>query len=752
MGSKGGAVAGYRYYLGLHFGLHHGPCDALLEVRAGDRTAWSGSQTVSGPISISSPMLFGGDTKEGGVQGTLDVMMGEASQGVNAYLLAQQGNPQPAYRGLVTVVYRGGSAFPPGLIGANNPYPKPWSFRTRRTVKGWNADNCWNPTKAAITLSSGVVGMNPAHIVYETLTNPDWGMGYPRSALDDAFFTAAALQLYNEGFGLCLLWNRQDSIEAFLQKVMDYIAGVLVTSPVTGLFQLKLIRGGYDPSLLPVFTADDVIELTDKEDASITGNVNEMWVKYFDPLTKTKQSVSLQALGAVTAQGVVISDYKDFTGIATADLAARVCQRELAASSIPLKRMQIKFKRSAYLLTPGDLFKFTFPDAALSNVICRVGDVDSGTLLDGSIAVTAIEDVFSMPTDTYLVAQPSGWTAPNDHPVAPTVYQVYEPDYRQLYRALGAAAAAALPAGAAYDGLLIGRPNSLQQSYTLFTDSGPGYVNHGVDHFAPTALLSLAIQPFDVTLVLISMVDVSQVLVGDSLYIVDGSNWELCQLTAINYLTGVCTVTRGCVDSLAHAHAGAVRIWFPDRFIGSDQIEYFSGETIHNKPCSNAPLGTLDISLAPVINEVAVGRALAPYPPAYMTINGTRWDLVAGPLAGAVAIAWRARNRITQADTLVDQTAASVTAEAGTTYTLDVYDNTSNTLLQHFAGLTGLSQSFTVGSATAVVRVELWAVRAGVASLQKQIATFSYANPSVGITSEVPDQLDTEGSVDLYTE
>src|SRR5207248_878355 len=203
MGSKGGQVTGYRYYLGLHFGLHHGPCDALLEVRAGDRTAWAGTQAVSGQVSIDSPMLFGGDTKEGGVSGTLDVMMGEASQGVNAYLLAQQGNPQPAYRGLMTVVFRGGSATPPGLIGANNPYPKPWSFRTQRTVKGWNGDTCWNPTKCAIVLSSGVVAMNPAHIVYETLTNPDWGMGYPTSAIDDAVFTAAALQLYNEGFGLC---------------------------------------------------------------------------------------------------------------------------------------------------------------------------------------------------------------------------------------------------------------------------------------------------------------------------------------------------------------------------------------------------------------------------------------------------------------------------------------------------------------------------------------------------------------------
>ena len=46
------------------------------------------------------------------------------------------------------------------------------------------------------TIISDVTAMNPAHIIYQCLTDTAWGMGYPTSALDDASFTAAANTLY----------------------------------------------------------------------------------------------------------------------------------------------------------------------------------------------------------------------------------------------------------------------------------------------------------------------------------------------------------------------------------------------------------------------------------------------------------------------------------------------------------------------------------------------------------------------------
>lgn len=718
--------------------------DGLTEIRAGDRTAWAGLQHGNGTISISAPALFGGDQKEGGILGELDVLFGGPTQGVNSYLLAKQGNPQSAHRGVTTVVYKG------GLIGANNPYPKPWSFRLRRTVSGWFNNAPWYPEVAAVTLSSGVIGMNPAHIIYETLTNPDWGMGYPGAALDDAVFRAAALALFNEGFGINMLWNRQDTIEAFLQKIVDYIAGVVVTSPATGLFQLKLIRGDYTVGSLPVFTEADVIEVVDKEDNAITNGVNEMWIKFFDPISKQTQSVALQALGSVQSQGVVISDRKEFTGIATADLAARVCQRELRATTVPLKRFQFKGKRSFYKLTPGDVFVMNFAAIGLSSVVFRMGEIDTGTLLDGSIAINAVEDVFSMPNDTYIAVQTSGWTPPNNNPVAAVNYLGYEADFRTVYKQLGATIANALPPAVGFCGAFLARPDPLCQSYGVYTVVGGGpYAFHATAHFSPTGVLAGSIGVFDTTMTINTMIDVTEVAIGSACLIVDMVA-ELVRIDAINPSTGVCTIGRGCVDTVASLHTAAARVYFLDGFLGSDGIEYTVGETVHNKDCPNAPLGQLDLSLAPVVDVAIAGRALLPYPPALPKINGTRFDLATAP-TGAFTLSWIERNRLTQADVMVDQTAATVTPEAGTTYTIRVIDTAGPTLLRTFTGLTGTSQLINAG-ASAALSIELEAVRGGLTSLEHWAIPVTFTSGSVAMTDESGVALTDESGVAIFSE
>lgn len=619
---KSAQVAGYTYYLGLHFGLAHGPVDEFLEIRAGDRSAWTGSATGSGTIVINAPNLFGGPQKEGGIVGNFDVMMGEDTQLANIYLSRVQGPPQPGYRGILSGVFNGSGTFgtfptitQSGQIGANNPYPKPWSFRFRRALKGWSGGTAWNPTTAAVTLSSGVVGMNPAHIVYEVLTNPDWGMGYPSSALDLTVFTASALQLFTEGFGLCLLWNRQDSIDSFLQTIMNYTAGVLVTSPITGLFQYKLVRGGYDVSTLPVFTQADVLQLKEKEDSTLTGAVNELWVKYYDPLAKQEQSVALQALGSVQSQGVVVTDTRTYTGIATQDLAARVCQRDLAATTVPLKRLTATFKRTAYLLTPGDVFVFSFPAAGLDAVVMRVGEIDTGTLIDGSITMSIMQDIYSLPSDTYIAPQTSGWVPPNNHPIAATLFQAYEADFRTLYKFLGAAAADALPPLVGYAGLLVARPDSLCQTYALATEvGGAAYTAaNQTELFAPVGEIATSIGAFDTSMTLNTLIDIAHAPLPCAALIVDGTTGnEIVNVTAFNATSGVATIARGCVDTVAWPHGAGVQVYFLDNYVGSDGEQYTLSEVVHQKPLPNAPLGQLDISLATDAPVTIAGRAPAP--------------------------------------------------------------------------------------------------------------------------------------------
>lgn len=146
VGGKGGSqTIGYKYYLGMHQALCHGPIDAITRITCDDRIAWEGINT-GGPSIINAPELFGGEKREGGVSGTIDIEMGESTQGQNSYLVNQLGSLIPAYRRVVAAVFR-------QCYLGNNPYLKPWRFRGQRIFVRQDGLAQWYPEKAAVTSS-----------------------------------------------------------------------------------------------------------------------------------------------------------------------------------------------------------------------------------------------------------------------------------------------------------------------------------------------------------------------------------------------------------------------------------------------------------------------------------------------------------------------------------------------------------------------------------------------------------------------
>ena len=73
--SSGGdscSTIGYRYYAGLHLIFCHA-IDKLINIGVGDKIAWSGEVTANQTLQINQPQLFGGDDREGGIVGPVDV-------------------------------------------------------------------------------------------------------------------------------------------------------------------------------------------------------------------------------------------------------------------------------------------------------------------------------------------------------------------------------------------------------------------------------------------------------------------------------------------------------------------------------------------------------------------------------------------------------------------------------------------------------------------------------------------------------
>lgn len=137
-------IIGYKYYLGMHLGLIHGPADYVLGITAGDKSVFTGKQ-ASGSLYINKPSLFGGEDTggEGGIQGTVDIEMGEPTQGQNSYLAARLDADVPAYRGIVAAVLR-------RVYIGTSPYLKPWHFLLQRILLKSDGTAQWYSDKARI--------------------------------------------------------------------------------------------------------------------------------------------------------------------------------------------------------------------------------------------------------------------------------------------------------------------------------------------------------------------------------------------------------------------------------------------------------------------------------------------------------------------------------------------------------------------------------------------------------------------------
>lgn len=90
---------GYDYLVGMHILLCHGPIDGVKQIYVGDELAWPNhddktelASDNTATLTIDQPNLFGGNKKEGGVEGDIDIQYGGSSQTPNTYL-AQKMSP-----------------------------------------------------------------------------------------------------------------------------------------------------------------------------------------------------------------------------------------------------------------------------------------------------------------------------------------------------------------------------------------------------------------------------------------------------------------------------------------------------------------------------------------------------------------------------------------------------------------------------------------------------------------------------------
>lgn len=704
MGKSSKPVVGYQYLMTLQMGLCTGPVDKLCKILGDKKVMWSGSINSSTSIAIDKPNLYGGEKKEGGVQGQLDVCMGEATQAPNAKLLSLLGAPLPAFRGLCTLVFD-------GMVGAMNPYIKAWAFQVQRFTAGWRTD-VWQPSLCQID-----DGANGAHIIYRAITDPVTGLGRDPSALDLDRMLIAAQTLYNEGLGLCLRWTRSDVLSNFVQVVNDHCGAMFVDDPTTGKQYMKLLRGDYDIDAVPLLDESNVIDIGSAEEAALSGTVNQVTVTYHDSATNKDAAVTVQNTANIALQGRVVEQSNSYSGLWNHDLAVRTAMRDLkAVSSLPWRFQNLKVQATDALrdVRKGDVVAFSWKDLNIVKMPLRILEIQRGGPTSHAITFTAAQDVYSLPDQTYVVVQPSLWTEPDldPHPVAAQL--LVEASYRDLATQLRPADLAQLDTTSGFVGALGVRPTSSAYGYDLWTRIGASgaFTEVGSGAFAPTGLLQsgMAREAGPTAVVLTNGVDLDQVQIGSEA-LVDN---ELCRVTAINPTALTCTLARGCVDTVPALHSAGARVWFTDLHVGADPTEYATGETINAQLLTRAGNGTLDPADATIASVQLNERQARPYPPANVLING-----VAAPASinAPLTVTFARRNRLTQADQLLDTAAGDTAPETNQTTTLQVFDHTGANVHEE-DGITGTASTAWAPSASANFSIKLLTMRDGLQSWQ----------------------------------
>lgn len=561
-------------------------------------------------------------------------------------------------------------------------------------------------------------GINLAHALYYARTHSLIGRE-PVESMNDASWRAAADWYYAQGFGVCVEYDPSAESLADYESRLCKLGGCSITRSLTdGQLYIDIANGEYDLAALPILTDDDILDFSEQPTV-LDSAVNSLQVKYFDPQKKEDViTPPVQILGLIDAFGT-ISQTNEYPEIPTGDLGLRVAERDVRAAGTPTRAFDLVCTRKPRDWRPNTYFRLQAPKRGIADMVCIVGTHESGTLKSGAIKMTATQDIYSLSSSTFVEQEPGVDTRPDETAAAITLQKTFEAPYIVVCTALDRANLDLLPTDVGYLQAVAADPASSRDYTMTVADAGGDYVETVHGDWCPTATVNEAASsnPAETAFTLSAGTGLADVMVGTAALWGD----EIVRIDAIDANAGTLTVGRGCADTPSTPHAAGERIWFVGADdVASDSTEYTDGESLSIKLLTNTASQQLDPALATAMPVEMMGRQARPYPPAAPTLNGEAMPTL---IFSTADVAWLHRDRKAQADQLIDQTAASIGPEAGTTYTVRWY--LGGALVNAASGITGASASY-APTADGALRVEIESVRDGLTSLHMQVIECSY--------------------------
>lgn len=620
-------------------------------------------------------------------------------------------------------------------------------------VTSTNVIDLTNVFISAVSPGSSI-DMNPAHIIREGLTDPDFGLEYGALDTDEDSFLQAAQTLYDERMGISILWNRQETMENFIGEMQRHIDAAVYVDKSTGLWNIKLIRDDYERDLLPRLNESNIVSISNFKYTALGELVTSVSATFRDARIGRKSTVTLQNIALEQYQGARINHSVDYPGFTSSVLMGRVVGRDLKALSREQISCDIVTTRDAFGLNPGSAFILDWPEYGVYDQVMRVDEIDFGSILDASIKIRCTSDVFDTPATAFVSPPSVDYVPPTQSALPIPVWDADEMTYFDLVQQLGESSTESLLSTEPDAGFLAvsaAAPGSGALNAQYYVDAGAGYELSGSVYFSPVAQLSDSIDQIDDEFEITNGRALDNVTPGTYAKIND----ELVCVQSLVTVGDITTMTvkRGVLDTAVRTHLPGAFILFNDAFIATSSTEYVANDSVDVKVTSVSGAGESPLDAAVSQNVVFGSRAIRPYPPGNVEFfNDGEWVYFPTLIVVVVPfMRWVGRNRL-------QQTAAPdigfqdphIEPEPGTTYTVRFLSG-SVVVFE----VTGITVNFFDPTPEQIALLqgeiiwELFAVRDGYESFQPQSGTVYLESYSEPIILESGDFLLFENGVDI---
>lgn len=211
-------------------------------------------------------------------------------------------------------------------------------------------------------------------------------------------------------------------------------------------------------------------------------------------------------------------------------------------------------------------------------------------------------------------------------------------------------------------------------------------------------------------------------------------NDEIMVYESFNELTNEITVKRGALDTVPHKHVSGT-IFFSDEFSGVDSTQYIQSEDVKYRVLTTTPsaMENIDFSSAKIVEFNA--RAIRPYPPANVKINGEYYP--EAEIIEDIKIDFVDRNRGQQTGgNIIGWFDEGITKENGVTYSYELKDSDNDNIVD---SADNISNSFSILKSKMAInnRLEIFSKRDGFESFQR----FEYSFIKSSIELWTPEYL-----------